>query len=334
MIFFQWGTLLAAEINHVTTQPLYTLTTAKTLDAPAAVISLNDTQITAEVAGAILKRSLKVGDRVKKGETLLKLDPWEHRFTLDQARASLKELESRRHLAERQYQRALELKKNNQTSTEILDRRKNERSVLDAQISRQKSIVRGVEKRIAKYTIKAPFAGVVVQQNAQLGAWAAPGTPLLRLMDLNEIELTAQVGVTQAEQLLDGEAWHFRHQEQNYPLQPRVVLPVANPTTRTREARLEFIGPTPTPGAAGRLTWQSPKPHLPPWLLVNRDEKLGIFLAEENQARFYPLPQAKEGQSTPLTMDLTGDVIVQGRENLVHGAPIQVAPPSPLPSSP
>ncbi len=96
-----------------------------------------------------------------------------------------------------------------------------------------------------------------------------------------------------------------------------MVLPVVDSRQRTQELRLTFPEQLPPPGAAGRLLWQASQPHLPAELLVRRQQgeawKLGVMVAVDGTAVFYPTDNAIEGQ--PFATDLPQDsmIITDGR---------------------
>ena len=63
----------------------------------------------------------------------------------------------------------------------------------------------------------------------------------------------------------------FELDGERYPLRLRRLPPVVDSRTRTRQARLEFIGAQAPAGSAGRLRWEAQAAYLPPELLVRRD---------------------------------------------------------------
>ena len=50
-----------------------------------------------------------------------------------------------------------------------------------------------IQEQINKTTIKAPFSGVVTAKLSEIGAFAAPGVPLLQITDLNILKFTVNV---------------------------------------------------------------------------------------------------------------------------------------------
>jgi hypothetical protein len=111
-------------------------------------------------------------------------------------------------------------------------------------------------------------------------------------------------------------------------VQLRALLPLVDERTRTREARLVFVadGAVADIGAAGRLIWRSRQPILAAQYLVRRDGQLGVFIVQEDQARFIALTQAQEGQPVAVDLPPTTMLVVEGRQRLQDGDLIQVAP--------
>lgn len=50
-----------------------------------------------------------------------------------------------------------------------------------------------LQEQINKTTIKAPFSGVVTAKLSEIGAFAAPGVPLLQITDINTLKFTVNV---------------------------------------------------------------------------------------------------------------------------------------------
>lgn len=318
------GRLAADEGTLVTLQPLRELLFHPREEAPATVISRHNSLLGAEVAGVVREIAVEVGDQVTQGAVLLVIDPWEYQSRVNQAEAELNHGEAQLRLADQQLQRARTLVGSRQASQESLDLRDSEWRTATAQVARQRAALAEAKERLARCTVRAPFAGVISQRAAQVGAWVAPGQPLLRLLELNELELAAHLDPKAALEARGVDDWQFQHPGGVQAARLRVLLPLQDERSRSQEARLLLQPPNPLPGATGRLTWRSPIPHLPAWLLVRRDNTLGLFLAREGRAEFLPLPQAQEGRPAPLPNPPEGNVVVAGREGLVHGVRLRI----------
>ncbi|MBF0145132.1 MAG: efflux RND transporter periplasmic adaptor subunit [Magnetococcales bacterium] len=299
---------------------LQKLLTHPSEEAQAQVVSLNDVSLSTEVSGIIDRMEVEVGDSVGKGALLMAIDDWSHRFQVEQEAAGLEVLNGQLRLAQLQLERVQTLQTSNQASRERLDSAETEVKVLKGRIAQQKGRVAELQARLARTQVQAPFAGMVVERFGHMGGWIAPGSPVLRLLDIEHVELSARVAGESLGRLKDATHLRFHHHERVYEVKLKTVIPLESPVTGTQEVRLLFTGERPVPGAAGRLWWEDSRPHLPAWVLVKRDGVMGIFVARDQKAEFLALPQASEGSRTPwISEDRSLQVVVEGRQALKGG---------------
>lgn len=283
--------------------------------APAEVLSKQDAHLSAQISAQIEKINVEVGDQVAAGDTLVELDCAIYQAQLNTQSAALGEIDVQLSLASDQYKRAKRLNEAGNLGEEGLQQRATELEALQARRVVQEQQVKVAQISVDRCVVTAPYAGVVTERAAQLGALAAPGSPLIRLVQLADAELSARVPPTQT--FTENQLLSFDYLNRDFPAQLRVVLPVVDSRQRTQELRLSFPEQLPPPGAAGRLLWQASQPHLPAELLVRRQQgeawKLGVMVAVDGTAVFYPTDNAIEGQ--PFATDLPSDalVITEGR---------------------
>ncbi len=325
-ISFAAGDSGSQEPVNVTLRPLSELIIHPRDDAPATVLSLNDSMISPEVSGKITAIPVEVGQVVEEGDVIARLDPWLYRAQLQQARGMLRDLTANLNLAKRERKRAEQLRQKGQSTEAVLDAKVAAVERLSAQLAGQRSKVEESRIRLEKSTITAPYSGVVSQRSAQVGGWVAPGASIIHLVDIAKVELSADVSSQRVGQLEQAVELQFVHLGRAYPVRIRSLLPIEKPTTRTREVRLTFAGELPPVGASGRLTWTDRRSYLPPWVLVRRDGGLGLFLEEGGRARFLPLPEAGEGLPALLPDGVAGRVVIKGREALIDDSPLTILP--------
>lgn len=309
----------------VTTAALESVAFYPQYSAPAATVSLNQSRISAETSGVIEQIPVRVGDRIKQGELLTALDCRENRLRHEQAEARLASIESRVALATRQIARTRSLRKTNSASEERLNQQQAELQSAQADRRAQRATLAEATLNQERCRITAPFSGVVQQRLASEGEWISPGQPLIKLVDLQRLEVSAQVSVDLVDSLQVAQTIELETSQGRYPVTLRATSPLIDPQGRNREVRLLFSNSQALPGSSGRLLWQSRQPYLPADLPVQRDEGLGLYLAVDDRARFHPLPRAQEGQ--PAAVDLPGDsqLIIEGRQSLQDGDPIKQA---------
>lgn len=318
------ASVMAAEVP-VTVAPLASLAIQPERSAPATVESLNNADLSAEISARVLDFPVRVGDRVATGDLLVQLDCRDHESRLTAQRATLAQIESQRRLALGQLERARSLRRDRNVSDEEVDRRASELDVADAQVRSQAEAVRQAQLNAERCEVRAPFDAVVTRRLIDVGVLASPGSPLVRLVQLDELEVSAHVRPAEVEEGAAAGRVDFVYLGTAFPLSVRRVLPVVDPTTRTVEVRLVFTGEKAPPGASGRLTWRSRGLHVPADLLVRRGADLGVFAAEGGRANFHPVPEALEGQPARLNLPGTSLIVVEGRQGLQDGEPVAVA---------
>ena len=197
---------------------------------------------------------------------------------------------------------------------------------LQADLRAQEEMAKQASLSRERCEIRAPFHAVVTERLAGVGASAVPGTPLVHLVQLDQVEVSARVRPDTLDEGFGALNLYFSYLKRRYPLQLLRVLPVVDPGSRTVELRLGFTAEPAPPGASGRVHWQSAHPHLPADLLVRREGRLGVFLFNDNLSHLHPLLGALEGQ--PARSDLPEDarIVVQGRHILRDGTRVEELP--------
>jgi RND family efflux transporter MFP subunit len=327
--------LLAAgsSASHAAAVPVTTAALGELLEqpqnsAPATVIARSSPSLSAEISARIEAIPVRVGDIVSAGELLVQLDCREYDSLLAAAAAGLQQLASERDFAAAQLRRAEGLKLKKGISDEGVEQRKSEWQSYVARYRMQEEAQRQARLQVERCRIRSPFKAVVVERLADSGSLATVGTPIVKIVQLDDIELSARLRQQEAASLQRSAAIWFHYLGERYALELRSIVPVIDALTRTREARLRFSGEAAPAGAAGRLLWQGGSPQLPASYLVRRGSELGLFYSEGGVARFHALPGAVEGQPAAVDLPLDTQLIVQGRQRLSDGDDISVAPQS------
>lgn len=312
----------ANEPQPVTWQPLGTLLMHVEREAPATALSLNQSRIASEVAARVQSIPVEVGEVVEAGAVLIELDTHDAELALQRAQAALDSVRARIRLAEFQLQRARELHKRNFVSEDTLTQRETELDVLRAERAGAEAQVASARRELDKCTVRAPYRAIVHERSAQVGERAAPGTPLLTLIDVSRIEVSAQVQPKDSASLQNAADIRFVAPDGEHPVQLLRISPAIDRATRTQEVRLQFVAEAAAPGTEGRIRWRSDGNLLPADLISRREGRLGVFIADGDTARFIVLEQAQEGR--PAEVDLAPDtrIILDGRFGLQDGSKI------------
>ncbi len=287
--------------------------------ATATVVSLNETVLGAELRAVVTEILVRVGDVASPGQPLVRLDCADYRAALREAEGRERGVAARERYATLRLQRAEELLDRESVSREIFDEREAELDALRGDRSAAAGRLQKARLDVSRCAIASPFRALITERRAALGQYVAPGDPLLGVLDLDQIEVSAQIPVGDAVAVGGAAELVFEHAGERHPVLLRALLPAVATATRTREARLTFSGNAPLPGAAGKLRWRDARPHAPPELVVERGGVLGVFVAEDGAARFVGIPAAEAGRATPLPLELDDHLVVRGHLGLREG---------------
>ncbi|NVK29030.1 MAG: efflux RND transporter periplasmic adaptor subunit [Flavobacteriia bacterium] len=145
----------------------------------------------AESAGMIESISVREGQTVSKGQALLNLDD-------DVIRNNIQEVETSLELAKTLYEKQERLWKQNIGSEVAYLEAKNRYEGLQTTKAT-------LESQLAMSNLKAPFSGVVDEIFPKVGEYAAPGMPLIRLVNVSQVYVTADVPESYVNRVTVGE---------------------------------------------------------------------------------------------------------------------------------
>jgi RND family efflux transporter MFP subunit len=323
-LFLSANLLIAQTADSVIVRPFREVALPDTGAAPASIIAPNDSRMAAEVTARVARIHVEVGGKVKAGDLLLELDAADYRLALAQVEAQVSATQARVALAEQRLQQALSLRKKQFVSDDAVLELQTGVQAAEADLAVAQAQRAIAARTVEKCRIVAPFAGVVLERQAQVGALATPGTTLLRLVDLGPPEIEAQVPAAQADELPQARELFFDSQGQHYPARLLRLSPVVEKAARTRLARLAFINETAPAGSSGILRWKSAAALLPAELLVKRGQALGVFVVESDHARFVSAPDAQEGRPFAMSLPPETWVVTHGHQGLTDGQPVAV----------
>ena len=317
--------LQAAEATPVTTKKLAEVLFYPVRDAPATTLSLNDTRVSTELKGILKGIYVRVGDSVKQGDVVASMDCEDYEIAVTQATAALTAQRATLKFDRSRLKKVTQLSKKKNISTEEVERRTSNAAISAADVEGLKASQRATQRAVEKCAIRAPFDAVVISKLANLGDYLVPGSPVLRLLDRDNVEVSAKVQEQDLELLKQAKSMAFIANDKRYPLSLRAALPLMESRIRSYEVRLEFITDKAYPGSAGRTEWKTPSPYLPAELLVRR-KGLGVFLVVDGRASFVPLAGASPGQPAALAKVLTKDsaIIINGRFKINDGDAVRV----------
>jgi HlyD family secretion protein len=236
------------------------------LNASGYVTPRRRATIAAKITGRVTGVFFDEGTQVKEGQLLATLDDSDVRKTLDAAKAdrdssqaAIADLQVQLKNAQIELHRADQLQKAGVQTQEQLDTASMNADSLRAKIDLAKAQVAASVARIAEAqqavdncTIRAPFAGIVVSKDAQVGEMVSPisagggftRTGIATIVDMNSNEIEVDVNESYIARVQDGQPVNAildAYPDWEIPSKVRTIIPTADRQKATVKVRISFL---------------------------------------------------------------------------------------------
>lgn len=207
--------------------------------------------------GRIAALYADVGDAVRAGARLARLDVRDLNARLDAAEARVREAKASHDLARATVERQRTLKARGHVSQQVVDEAVAQADTALARIAAAEADAATLRVQIDLASITAPFAGVVTERLADEGAIAAPGSPVFRLVETGAVEARIGVPAALAETLAVGETHALLHEGRRVEATLRAKTGVIGAANRTVTILFDLPEDAGVPpGAVVRLSLQ------------------------------------------------------------------------------
>jgi RND family efflux transporter MFP subunit len=321
---------------------------AETAPILGRLVAATRSVVAARTPGVVASVAVEVGDRVVDGEELARIDVTRAEIdrsvaaaAVEQARADLAAAEADVDLAEQALDRVSKLRGSGAFSQGAYDDRLAERTRAEsrrgaaaARVASADAALAQAEYDLTHAVVRAPFDGVVIDRTAQPGAYLSVGAAVATLLDIDDLEIEADVPTEIVASLSIGTSVSgVLGADTPFEATVRAVVPEEAVTTRTRPVRFEVD----LDGAVGALatgqsvTLRVPTAEARPALTVSKDavsqtpRGWTVFVAAGGvaEARVVDLGQPVGERLEVLGGLSEGDlVVVRGNERLRPGQPI------------
>lgn len=182
-----------------------------TVSAPGNVKAETEVQISAYVMGKITRLPVKEGDRVRKGQVLVQIDPASYAAQVKQAQASLELAWANLAQTELVFKRKQELFNAGLISQEEHEASATQYNLDRARLTQAEATLDQVRDTYTKTTITSPIDGTVVQLNVEVGEVVVTGTMnnagsvIMKVADLGQMEVEAQVDESEIKDIRPGQ---------------------------------------------------------------------------------------------------------------------------------
>lgn len=273
------GILLALAIAPVFAQSATMTLEAREVDltypAEAVVEAVHSATVAAQVQGRVVEVHADAGQRVKKGEVLMRIDAREFAETASAAEAQFIQ-------AKANYERMKNLYAQKFVSSAALDK-------AEADYKSAQATAGASGASYSHATITAPISGIVAQRHTELGEMAVPGKALITVYEPRGLRVIANIP-----QYKVADVRKLRKAKLEFPEAglwveaARVeILPTADARSHTVTARLYLPDNVAGvfPGMAARahfVTGAGKKLTVPIKAVIRRGEVTGVYVIDAN----------------------------------------------------
>lgn len=210
------------------------------------VRSRYETGLAFRVPGKLTERLVEVGDTVKTGQVIARLDPADQQLGIEAARQAVSAAEASYAQAKSDLTRFGELFRQGFISAAEFDRRKAAHDVAGAQLSQARAQL-SVNRNQAEYTtLRAPSEGVVTAVAAEVGQVVGAGQAVLRVARPGFTEVAVSVPENRLKEVrrgMDVRVNLWAAPERLYRGRVREIAPAADAVTRTYLAKVTVLDP-------------------------------------------------------------------------------------------
>jgi len=315
------------------------------------VVAAAEVNLVPKMTGKVAEVPVDVGDRVRAGQVVLRLDAPELEAAVRQAEAALALAESNRRQAQldydvaaANYERAKVLLEHQalseaefQAKYELPYKAAKERveNLAPAQVRQAEAALALARANLANSIVNSPIAGVVTARNVDPGELAAPTMPVLTVADIDRVVVEAGASEQQVNKLKKGQKVRvFISAVRAEPFEGVIssISPAADVRTKMYTVKVEIPNPghliKPGMFAEVDLGVAGEAVLVPRDAVVTRDNTTAVFVVVGNKAVLRKVETGpSDGRNIAVLSGLKpGEkVVVAGQELLEHGTKVTVA---------
>lgn len=235
------------------------------LNASGYVTARRAATASSKVTGKVIEVLIEEGMKVKDGQVLARLDDTNVKASLnvaqaqlESAKSALEETRAQLKQADLEFQRTIELTRQQIASQADLERAESGAKALQARLSRQERDVTVAERQVEMWqqqmddlVIRAPFAGIVTTKDAQPGEMISPvsagggftRTGIGTIVDMDSLEIEIDVNESFINRVEAGqpvEATLDAYAQWKIPCKVIAIIPTADRQKSTVKVRVGF----------------------------------------------------------------------------------------------
>jgi RND family efflux transporter MFP subunit len=265
-----------------------------TYSTEAVVEAVRQSTISAQVMGRIVELRVDVGDLVKAGQVVARIDEREAAQVLASSEAQVAQARANLQNARLNLDRAKRLLESKFVSQAAVDQAEAEYKAAQAKVQAAEAGAGQAAVSKGYTTVVAPISGVVSARHAEIGEMAAPGKPLLTTFAPGDMRVISEVPQSVVPQIrsLSRATVEVPSVNRWFKVKSMTVIPAADPHTHSTKVRLDLENSERDiyPGVYARAHFaigRARKLVLPAEAVIRRSEVTGVYVVNaQGAARF------------------------------------------------
>lgn len=295
-----------AVVADLKTAPVELRDIELTTSAEAVVEAVRQSTVSSQIAGRVVELNFDVGDYVKKGAVIARIDERAVAQAAEASEAQVREAQASLANARANYERSRQLFAQKFISQAALDQAESSYKSAQARVTAllAGAGVAATERSFA--TLVAPYSGVVSARHVELGEMATPGRPIMTGFDPSTLRVVATVPQTQVGAIrANGKARiEVPSLGRWVEVKSMTIVPAADPRTHTTRVRLDLPADVRdvVPGVYARVHFvvgTAPKLLVPRAAVVKRSEVTAVYVVgDDDRVRLRQMRLGEAGDET------------------------------------
>jgi len=162
---------------------------------PGRVSASQEVNLSFRVSGPLIELPVNVGDEVKAGQVLARIDPRDFQVNLKNAEAQLQKAVAALQFAEAEYGRVVRIREQDPAaiSASMVDQKREAMDRAQAEVVALEAEREGVKDQLNYTYLRAPFSGTIVSKYVENFEDVQAKQIVLRLLDPTHIEMTIDI---------------------------------------------------------------------------------------------------------------------------------------------
>ena len=364
VVLYRAGIIAPAITVDVTTvSQVYPSQSLSILNASGYIVAQRKAAVASKMMGRLVALNVEEGSKVKKGQIIARMESADVSAARDQAaaslntaRANLEQVKADRDNLEKDYARYRRLAEGGYVAQSDYDaintryRRAIEGvKAAEANVMAATAILAGAKANLDYTLIRAPFTGVVLTKNADvgdivtpLGAAATAKAAVVTIADMSSLQVEVDVSETSITSIQTGQPCNIQLDalsDKRFRGEVHAIVPTVDRTKATVLVKVRFLDKDPRmlPDMSAKVSFLSrnlkpeelqPRVAVNQAALINRSNQNVVFLLYGNRVRLiWPQFGKKLGDMIEVTEGLKpGDrVVINPPKGLKDGSKIKIA---------